>query len=142
MTQSTGNKYSNFHLHKTRSNIIELIQNEKPISLITTDYNNRTQFAVVLNKTSKRNNNDISKYNILVIKLNAFEDTDTIYLGQSYYEISPLHFQPDSIFLDEIKGYHIGLPFKGKYTFVSSNWEDFYVDRNNNHEYIWKLPSI
>ena len=135
--QSTGNKYFNFHLHKSRTNIIQQIQNERPIRLITIEHNNKVEFAVVLNKSLKRNTDDSIKYDILVIQINSFQERDCIYLGQCYYSISLLNFQTESIVLDEIKGYHIGLPFIGKYTCVSSNWEDFYIDKNNNQNYTW-----
>ena len=105
--------------------------------MITIEHNNKVEFAVVLNKSLKRNTDDSIKYDILVIQINSFQERDCIYLGQCYYSISLLNFQTESIVLDEIKGYHIGLPFIGKYTCVSSNWEDFYIDKNNNQNYTW-----
>ena len=87
-SQATGNKYFNFHMHKSKTNLIEQIRNERPISLITIEHNEKIEFAVVLKKSLKRNNEDSIKYEILMIHINLFEERDYVYLGQFYYSIS------------------------------------------------------
>ena len=79
------------------------------------------KITVVLKKSLKRRNDSATKYEILVIQLEYNELDEYVFMRQFYYSTSRSNFIMTSVYLDDIHGYYIGLPFRGNYTFVSSN---------------------
>ena len=84
---STGNKFFNFHMHKSDINFIHQLNEKKPISLITIMIEAKVVFAVVLKKSLKRRTDSATKYDIIVIQLDHNELDEHVFIGQFYYFI-------------------------------------------------------